>query len=524
MTESYKGIKELFYPSRRSFLAGATAMGAATMLSGMATRAMAQTPKRGGVLRLGIGAGSTTDSIDPGILDNHFTHNVVYAIYNYLGEVDENGVLIPELAESWEGSENARKWVFKIRDGISFHDGKALTPDDVVASINYHRGEESTSAAKLLLTSITDIAVDGRNVVVTLSGGNADFPSIASDYHLAIMPSDGGKVDPLKGIGTGGYVLRAFEPGVSARLERNPNYFKTDRAHFDEVHILAIPDSVARTNALITGEIDVMNAVDVSTVHLLERRSDLSVMETTGTLQYTFPMRTDTAPFSDNNVRMALKHAIDREKIVDSILSGHGVVGNDQPISAAYRFFDPSIEQRTYDPDKAKFYLKEAGLEKLSVDLHSADQVFTGSLDAAVLFQEHARLAGIDINVVREPDDGYWSNVWMKKPWSTAYWTGPALEDWIFTSAYSAGADWNDTFWNSERFNELLLAARAELDTDKRREMYSEMQLLVRDTGGVVIPAFANDVFASSAKIAHGPLASNWPLDGNKCIERWWFA
>src|SRR5690606_6346253 len=117
--------------------------------------------------------------------------------------------------------------------------------------------------------------------------------------------------------------------------------------------------------------------------------------------------------------------------------------------------------QRQYDPDKAKFHLKKAGMETLTVDLSAAEAAYVGAVDAAVLYREHAAKAGIDINVVREPSDGYWSNVWMKKPFVQCYWGGRPTADWMFTQAYAADANWNDTFWKHQRFNELLVQARA---------------------------------------------------------------
>ena len=93
----------------------------------------------------------------------------------------------------------------------------------------------------------------------------------------------------------------------------------------------------------------------------------------------------------------------------------------------------------------------------------------------------------------------------------------------MFSTAYAKGASWNDTFWEHERFNKLLLQARAELNDAKRREMYVEMQRIVRDEGGVVVPLFNNYVFAVNAKLQHGQLQGNWDMDGNKLTERWWF-
>ena len=146
-----------------------------------------------------------------------------------------------------------------------------------------------------------------------------------------------------------------------------------------------------------------------------------------------------------------------------------------------------------------------------------------------MLIKESAAKSGLNIEVVREPKDGYWSNVWNKKPWSACYWGGRPTEDWMFTAAYMADGKWNDTAWRTgasvERFNKLVLLGRAEVDLVKRREIYYECQALVNDDGGALIPMFANNVHALSKKLSHGPdVAANWELDGGKAAERWWFA
>ena len=103
---------------------------------------------------------------------------------------------------------------------------------------------------------------------------------------------------------------------------------------------------------------------------------------------------------------------------------------------------------------------------------------FAGAVDTAVLFQEQASKAGININVDRVSEDGYWNDIWLVRPWCMCFWSGRPTEDLMFSSAYEAGADWNDTRWANPRFNDLLVAARKELDENKRREMYYEMQQL----------------------------------------------
>ncbi|MFZ1725576.1 MAG: ABC transporter substrate-binding protein [Albidovulum sp.] len=511
--------------SRRSLLKGATALGTAALILPSTVRRASAEPKKGGILRIAQASGSTTDSNDPATWDSQFVQVLHTARCGYLTEIASDGSLVGEVAESWEASADAATWTFKIRDGITYHSGGNVTADDVVASINYHRGEDSKSAAKPIVDPIADIKADGSNVVFTLNAGNADFPFIMSDYHLPILPSKDGKIDPTTTDGCGGYMIDSWEPGVSAKLTRNPNYWKADRAWFDGVEMNAIHDSAARQNALITGEVDVIDPVDRNTIHLLKRAPGIEILATTGTQHYVFPMDTRAAPFTDNNVRQALKFALDRQEMVDKILGGYGSIGNDHPIGPSQRYYNKDLEQHTYDPDKAKFYLKEAGMDTLNVQLSAADAAFTGAVDAATLYSEKAAAAGINIEIVREPNDGYWDNVWLKKPWCASYWGGRPTEDWMFSTAYAAGAPWNESYWDNARFNELLLAARSELDEDKRRAMYYEMQDICSNQGGTVTPMFASYVMGLSDKVAHPEqVAANWTLDGFRAVERWWFA
>jgi peptide/nickel transport system substrate-binding protein len=330
-------------------------------------------------------------------------------------------------------------------------------------------------------------------------------------------------LDWQPGIASGGYKLKSFEPGVRAFFERNPNYWKEGHAHADEVELLTIADPTARSNALVTGEVHAIDQVDLKTADLLARKDGIHVEESTGPLHYVFPMQMDKPPFDDPNVRQALKFALDREELLQKILRGRGSVGNDNPIGPSYRYYAADLEQNSYDPDKARFHLKEAGLSELTVDLSSADAAYAGAVDAAVLYKEHAAKAGITINVVREANDGYWSNVWMKKPWVASYWGGYSTEDTMFSTGYSPGAAWNDTQFNNEAFNKLLVQARAELDEAKRREMYREMQRILRDEGGVIVPMFANAVTARTDAINHGEhVSAVRAFDGRRIIERWW--
>ncbi|WP_457553272.1 ABC transporter substrate-binding protein [Desulfobacula sp.] len=511
--------------NRRQFIKGLSALGITAAMSPalFAGTAHASVPKKGGLLRIGITGGSTTDSMDPATLTSNMNQNVNWQIRNNLVEIDHNFKAIPELAESWGAAPGAKVWTFKLRKGIEFHNGKTMTSEDVIYSINHHLSKESKSAAKGILKSITNIKADGKyEVIFELSGGSADFPFILGDYHLTICPAGTKGAEWEKGIGTGGYILEKWEPGVRAHSRRNPNYWKEGRAHFDEIETLSIVDTNARTNALKTGQIDYMDRVELKTVNLMKKVPGINVDATTGTAHYTMPMMVDQKPYGDNNVRMALKLAVDREALVKQILRGYGSVGNDHPIAPVQQFCAKGLEQRKYDPEKAKFYMKKAGMLDHVFNLHAADAAFSGAVDAAILMKEHAKKAGININVVREPDDGYWSNVWMKKEWCMCYWGGRAIEDMMFSTAYSDGAPWNDTHWKNKRFNELLISARGELDTEKRRKMYYDMQEICRNDSGTVVPMFNQMVEASSDKLGHGPISAAMALDGMRVGERWW--
>lgn len=509
--------------SRRAFNAGMLALGAAGLAvhGSRASASAAAAAKKGGTFRVGIGAGETPDTLAPGTSSNEMVQVLGWSLRNNLVEMDHQGNAIPELAEEWEANADATVWTFKLRRGVEFHNGKTLDVNDVLYSMNWHTRQDSTSAAKSLLASVASIAADGDRITFKLTAGSADFPYALADKHLHIVPNEA--KDFADGMGTGGYQLVRFQPGIGAQLKRNPNYWKEGRANFDEVELLSLKDTNARHIALQTREVDAIDKLDIKTVRFLEKQEGIEVTRIQGRQHYTFAMRTDTAPFDKLDVRLALKYAIDRQDILDKVLGGIGALGNDQPISPAYRYYNPDVPQRMYDPDKARFHLKQAGMTSLRVPLSVAEVAFQGAVDAGTLYREHAAKAGIEIDVISEANDGYWSNVWLKKPWCAIVWFGRGTEDWTFSLTYAAGAPWNDTYWKHERFNKLLLEARAELDQEKRRVMYYEMQQILHDDGGAVIPVFAPFLEAHAVGKVRPvtPISPDAPMDGLRIVERW---
>jgi len=514
--------------SRRQFMEGALASGlTVAAASSLWSKSAKAQPKKGGRFRAALDDGNTTDSMDPATYESTFMICMAHTHRNYLTEITPENVVGPELAESWEASDDATEWVLNLRKGVEFHNGKTFDADDAVATLNYHRNEDSKSAAKALLESVVEVKADDKQTLrVKLNSGSADFPYVLTDYHFTMLPSDGeGKIDWKEGGGTGGYVVKDFEPGVRAFLTRNPNYWKEGKANFDEVEFLAIPDVNARQTALTTNEIDAMIECDVKTVHLLARDPNVEVENIPSGTHITMPMHVDVAPFDNNDVRLALKYGIDREQTMQKIFRGYGSLGNDHPIGEVLPYYAQGLEQRVFDPDKAKFHLKKAGMENLKVSFSTSDVPAPGGVDLAILFQETAGRAGMEIDVVREPNDGYWSNVWLVKPFCLCSWGQRPTPDVMFSLGYAADAPWNDSHFKHERFNKLLLEARAELNDAKRGEMYFEMQQIMRDEGGTIVPVFRNFVYARRSNVQHeANMSGNWALDGSRGAERWWFA
>jgi len=495
---------------RREFMKRAAALGVgAIAANGMvATAAKAQGPLRGGNIKAGYSGGESTNSLDPATMLSNAPIGFSFLFGETLVRESPDNKIDFRIAESVEPSPDAKKWVFRIRKGMEFHNGKSITPEDVAETINRHRDKDTKSGAIGILGGIEDILVDGQNVVFKLSSGNADFPFVMADFHLPIQPG-GGRENPADGVSAGPYRVIENQPGVRYAGERFENYFDLkNRAFADTAEILVLNDNTARIAALQAGTVDVINQIPPKIVKLLNGKDGVTVRNASGGGHYPFVMRTNIAPFDNYDLRMALKFAINREEMVEKILRGFGSVGNDFPINASYPLFSDDIEQRVYDPEKAAFHYKKSGVDSPIV-LHISDVTFPGAVDAAQLFQESANAAGIPLQIKREPGDGYWSEIWNRKPFCGSYWAGQPTQDEQYSIAYLSSAEWNETKFENPAFDKLILAARSELDTPKRKSMYREAAMIVRDEGGVILPMFNDFVDAT------GPRIQGWINDPN---------
>ena len=515
--------------SRREFIRYAVAGGmTVASASALFSSAYASTPKRGGTFRLGSFDGNTTDTHDPGTYISFNTIQLAFTFRSFLTAVTPDNTLGPDLARSWSASADASEWTFELTKDAVFHSGRKVTADDVIATINHHRGESSTSAVTSLFQTVTEVKKNNAySITCKLDQGSADFPWLFTDYHTAVCPANAdGTIDWQSGDGAGPYKLNHNEFGVSHSLTRHEDWHDIDTgAFFDAIEITVLNDPNARQTALVTHDVDAISAIELKTMALLKRNPDIEIDNVPGGGAVTMPMHTNKAPYDNYDVRMALKLAIDRQELIDKIAFGAATIGNDHHISPALPYWPDDIPQRQYDPDQAKFHLKKAGMENLKCTMVTADMVYSGAVDLAVLYSEQAKAAGIEMTVDRRPNDGCWSQVWLVDPFSMAQWGSRPTPDQIFTICYKDDAPWNESFWQNARFNELLLMAKKELDEEKRAAQYREMCAIASDDGGTVIPFFPNSVYARRSNVKHtGKLSGAWASDGGKASSRWWFA
>ncbi|MFO1173986.1 MAG: ABC transporter substrate-binding protein [Paracoccaceae bacterium] len=511
--------------SRRGFLTRTAAFGAtaalATGLAGGAARAA--DPKKGGVLKMGLGGGETTDTLDPALVTNKVGGAVNRQWGDTLVTITPDGKVEPRLCESYEPNADATEWKFKIREGVKFHDGSAMTAEDVAATYKRHSDANTKSGAAGIMKGLKEIKADGNTLVITTDGGNADLPYLLSDYHLLIQPK-GGVDKPDAAIGTGPYKLKSAQAGVLYVFEKNADDWDKDRGYYDGVEITVINDSTARNSALQSGQVHVINMVDPKVAKMMGSAPGMKVSAVAGRGHYVFIMHCDTAPFDNNDLRLALKYSINRQEMVDKILSGYGSIGNDTPINAAYPFFDKALEQRPFDLAKAAEHYKKSGHDGSPIELIVADTAFAGAVDAATLWQATCQQAGIPLTIKKVPDDGYWSDVWNVKPFCASYWEGRPVQDLMYATAYYSKADWNDTRFKNADFDKLLLEGRSELDPAKRAEIYAKMAKILWGEGGVIVPMFNDFIDAYSETIAGWREDPNFELMGGKVSHYTWLA
>ena len=510
--------------SRREFMGRAAALGASSaaisIMLASADALAADTPRKGGVLRLGLAGGSTTDSPDVTSYNDSVMIDVAHGLFNGLVEWAQDGKPVPELAEGFEPKNGAKDWILILRKGIKFSNGQEFTADDALYSLNLHRGDTKSGGASAL-KEVSDVKkLDKYQIQLSLAAPDADLPYSLTDYHILMVPN--GFKDWAKPVGTGAFTLEKFDPGVRIVLKKRPDYWKESRGWLDGADVTVINDSSARLNALISGQVDAINRVDHRAVALLSKTPKIEVVRAPGGWHTVMAMQIDKEPYTNPDIRLALKYAVDREQILKALFSGYGTLGNDHPIPRTDPYFNTELKQRPHDPEKAAFHFKKAGIADPKIVLQASDAAFNGAVDMATLLQADAAKAGIKMDVKKEPADGFWDNVWLKGAFVESYWGGRAAATQMLSVAFGPNAPWNESHWKSDKFTKLLDDARAETDEAKRKAYIWEMQAMLYEQGGALIPAFRDWLDAHNAKVGGHTPHGGFDMDNGMILDKAW--
>lgn len=379
-----------------------------------------------------------------------------------------------------------------------FHDGKSLSPADVVFSILRHKDPATASKAKVLADQIETVRASGPNeVTMVLSAPNADLPVILGTFHFHIVKD--GTTDFNAGIGTGPYKLKEFKPGVRSLVVRNDAYWKPGKPYLDEIEFVGIGDESARVNALLSGGLDLAGVINPRSVARVKSTPGYAIFTTQSGQYSDLIMRKDMGPGMSPDFAQAMKYLFDREQMKKTIALDYAVLGNDQPIDPTNRFHFKDLPQRSFDLDKAKFHLQKSGVTGKIPMVVSPAAMY--SVEIALLLQQAGQRIGLDIDVKRMPADGYWSNHWLNSPVGFGNVNPRPSADTILTQFFKSDAAWNESRWKSAQFDQLLLASRAETDLPKRKQMYADMQTMIHNEAGIGIPLFLASIDGHSTKL-----------------------
>ena len=479
-------------PNRRQVLrtllgAGLMATAGGILVAPGQAFAQLPVPRKGGRIRVASVSSSTADTLDPAKASLSTDYVRHYMIYSGLTQYDQQ--LNAQLALAEEISNSGRTlWTIKLRKGVEFHDGKPLTPADVVYSLLRHKNPATGSKMKTIAEQFEEVRASGpHEIQIRLTSANADLPALLAASHFLIIKD--GTSDFRSAIGTGPYKCKEFSPGVRTVGVRNENYWKPGKPYLDEIELIGIADESSRVNALLSGDVHLINAVSPHSTKRIRASSTHAVLETQSGLYSDLIMRQDAAPTNNPDFVLAMKYLLDRELIRKALFRGYAVVANDQPIPPSNRYHLAGLPQRPYDPERARFHLNKAGLLGIRLPVY-ASPAATGSVDMASLLQEAAAKIGLKLAVNRVPADGYWSRHWMKHPLGFGNWNPRPTADLLFSLVFKSDAPWNVSGWKNPQFDQLLLAARGEADEAKRKQLYGDMQVLVHEKCGVGIPVF----------------------------------
>jgi peptide/nickel transport system substrate-binding protein len=462
-------------------------------------------PKRGGNFRLGVTGGGAKDIFDGQNIVTKPDQARLVSAFETLLTFDENYQLTNDgLAESVT-PDNPKQYTIKLHKGIEFQNGKTLTADDVIYSLQ-RIGTKANGLTGYAATATMDIKgikkMDKYTVRLPLLSPDSTIPQTLASYTFGIVPV-GYKTfngDVAKQIGTGAYKLKSFNPGQQSVSVRNPNYWRSGEPYFDQVTIIDFADPTAQVNALLGGQIDAMTDLPPSQVQVVKSHSMNALISKTGGW-LPLCMAVDMPPFDDNRVRQAMRLIVDRQAMIEQVASGYGFVANDvySPFDEGY---DSSLPQREQDIPRAKSLLKAAGKDGMTVDLHTTNGS-SGMIPTATVFATQAKAAGITVNVKNEPN--YYSESYLKVAFSGDFWGTRGYLNQVQQGSLPT-SPYNETHWPPKsgpgsNFASLYNQALAATETSKRVELEHEMQKLEYENGGYIIPFFGDLIDGYSPKV-----------------------
>ena len=444
---------------------------------------------------LGFGGAEIADPISP-----HRFWQVTEKVMNRLVRPDSQGVPGPSLAIEWSANSTATEWIFKLRQGVKFHDGSAFDAADVVYSLSRIKDPKIDSPVMKVLAVVKSVeAVDPATVKFTLSDGHADLPMLLMDYRIRMIPDGSGDTIGKTGTGTGPFILEELDPEGTTVLKANPGYWEGPPG-IETVEIISMPDIQARIQALLSGQIDMLRNVSAQQEAMFKNNPKFKVQRVATGDWIGVAFRNDTKPFTDARVRKALRIVSDRQAMVELVLGPDGgIVACDHPVWTKDQYRAPfDCPQQV---DEAKRLLAAAGYPNgIEIEIYTSD-LRPHWINFVQVYQQQAAQAGIKVKLVKAAADGYWSDVWMKKPAAVTMW-GQRPADQILNEAYQSEASWNETIWKNPTFDSKLAKARQQLDLEKRKALYQDLQKMLFEEGGSFIPFHLNKIVVTTSRVS----------------------
>jgi peptide/nickel transport system substrate-binding protein len=471
----------------------------AALLFATASEISAQTPTTGGALTVGFTA--DTKTLDPTFSVQFSERQVLYLVFNTLVKYGPDFAIKPELAESWQVLKDGKQLVFKLRQGVRFHDGTPFDASAVKWNIEHRLDKAVASPQRQLLEPIIDSieVIDPATVAFNLKQPSPGLLGLLGERPgFMISPAAAQKHGKELGsnpVGTGPFVFKEWVRGSHIAVEKNPNYWEKGKPYLDRVTFRDISDAVVGAQRLITGELDFVGELSPTSVAPVRGRPGLKLVPITVGRWYSLQWRMDKPPFDNPKLRQAVAHAIDRKKINDIVMAGQGSVA-DGPTPPGLWWHDATIKSYPFDPEKAKALLKEAGYASGFEFVLSTPQV--GDLQRInQLIQEQAAAVGIKLSLAPvSASEWYAKLVDGSTNMSPTRWTQRPDPDGLLYILFHSKGFANSTRYKNEKVDALLDEARQSYDQEKRKKLYGEAQrLIVQDSP--MMPLFFSVEYAA---------------------------